>query len=308
MSDPICRNLDYTMFSLDDDDEFTVFPVASDHKDVTVEAFCHEEFTTRIAYLSSFGYQMRALTKKYTLRREQQVQLFGAFILLDAPCKAWYICNRWLSSEVASLGEDDNLLLLFYDDATEFCSSPIGGAESRFTPFSGDWAESILKTDEHGDQTAMHDYLEHIEEILCQADKPGASSFDILKMARKLPKLGDFTSQLFLQLAVVCGLVTKNLAHAHHAEVAEKKPHCEYMKELGCDTKEKRNALLVGMSAAFLMQPDEIENSLCKLCRTKQKNDVFFKGQSIYRLEYNLQVGQLVLLEKKYGQTTWDPV
>ena len=57
----------------------------------------------------------------------------------------------------------------------------------------------------------------------------------------------------------------------------------------------------------------EVENILCELSQKTQAFDIFFRGQSLYRLnviterQRNL-LKTVVVEEKKYGETGWHPI
>jgi hypothetical protein len=94
------------------------------------------------------------------------------------------------------------------------------------------------------------------------------------RIAKEVVGLGGFASQAVLPLAALCGVIVNNLGHAKAAFLARAGAHYDALRELGCDTEQKRVRLVKTLRTCYGMDEAEVENLLCETYRKYPKFDV----------------------------------
>jgi hypothetical protein len=186
-----------------------------------------------------------------------------------------------------------------------------GGRNGRFRSTSLD-REYYFGTNDQDDKM-LREVVDEIHRLVVWArkNKPPATqeaTYRRLSVIKHLVKgVNDFRIGMIFPLLACSGILGQSgLAHAGNVWPSNGQAAASYLSSLGVEQTNYPKALHI-LNHWILRVPaqrlDIGENVLCEISRKNEKWDIFYRGQSIFRLtEYG---NGFVLEEKQYGKGCW---
>ena len=141
-------------------------------------------------------------------------------------------------------------------------------------------------------KTKLDGHVQELSKILLRANRGGPANCTselIDKAVEEIPFIRDFTAQCIFPVAVLAGLVTRT-DHALCARIAEANPACDDPENRGCNTNERRDALLKWVARAIShrgidFEESFVEGEICEDGRKTERHDFFFEETPVYDLQ-----------------------
>jgi hypothetical protein len=188
----------------------------------------------------------------------------------------------------------------------------LGGIAPRFVPATANWWNTVAKMEPNhqGFYDKISKEVANLMEVIRKAEDECWDTDELLGMLLSTEEeggiegFGQFTGMCFFRVAILCGLMTKNLEHGRFVFLAEGRAHYIALQDMRCNTDARRGALLTALAKVFRMDEDEIENLLCEVYRKAPKQDAYYWGQDLFTLKYN-ESGILEVLFKGLEDIEW---
>jgi hypothetical protein len=261
------------------------------------------EFICRYAYVSSYAWFIRCITKKYKLSRKHQMHLFYAALLSPSPILFATIITLWMKgkhSEWSWTDQSVNLMQKYKQTCLNLDLHVRGGLQQRFQGQSNNsWPE---------DDNLVQQQIDILEKNihLLETDHTFKSYPQLPQGIEAVSNLSFASLALFTQLAKPTPLARER------AMKGEVNPKSEYFHEMpklaGCNEASTQklkqpsawSRLFYHIACRLgIYRGADIENGFCAIIRTTKRQDIFFKEQMLFSITAD------AVVVKEYGRKDW---